>query len=62
MLDLLGQRPLYLLPVVYRMWASAGARLLNEWFHSWLPESSSCAGEGRSSVQAWFSIALDETT
>ena len=41
------------------MWASAGPRQLHEWFHSWLLESFSCAGEGRGSVQAWFSIALD---
>ena len=54
----MGQRPLCLLPVVYRKRASAGSRQLNEWFHSWLPESFFSAGEGRSSLQAWVSYCV----
>ena len=35
----LGQRPLGVLPVVYRVWASARMVQLEDWFHSWVPES-----------------------
>ena len=35
----LGQRPLSVLPVVYRIWASARMEQLNDWCHSWLPDS-----------------------
>ena len=31
----LGQRPLCVLPVVYRIWASAGMSHLEDWFRSW---------------------------
>ena len=55
----LGQRPLCVLPVVYRVWASARMVHLRPWFQSWVPSSVYSAGGGRSSVDAWFSSALD---
>ena len=47
-----GQRPLCVLPVVYRIWASVRLK-------SWLPSSVFRAGGGRGSGEAWFSTALD---
>ena len=35
----LGQRPLSVLPIVYRIWASAGRGQLEGWFGSWVPDS-----------------------
>ena len=35
---LLGQRPLSVLPVVYRLWASLRLGHLREWVEGWLPE------------------------
>ena len=32
---------------------------LESWFRSWVPDSVFSAGSGRSSVDAWFSTALD---
>ena len=55
----LGQRPLCVLPVVYRIWASARMIQLEPWFKSWVPDSVFSAGGGRSSVDAWFTTALD---
>ena len=55
----LGQRPLTVLPVVYRVWASARMIQLEPWFRSWVPSCVFSAGGGRSSVQAWFTTALD---
>ena len=55
----LGQRPLSVLPVVYRIWASARMVQLEPWFRSWVPSCVFSAGGGRSSVQAWFTTALD---
>ena len=55
----LGQRPLCVLPVVYRVWASARMMQLEPWFKSWVPSSVYSAGGGRGSVDAWFSSALD---
>ena len=55
----LGQRPLTVLPVVYRIWASAGMLQLEPWFRGWVPSCVLSAGGGRSSVQAWFTTALD---
>ena len=46
----LGQRPLSVLPVVDRIWASA---------RSWVPDSFFSAGGGRGSVEAWCTTALD---
>ena len=53
------QRPLSVLPVVYRIWASARMVQLEGWFQSWVLGLVFCAGGGRSSVEAWFSIAQD---
>ena len=49
----LGQRPLCVLPVVYRIWASARMVQQEGWFRSWVPDLVFCAGGGRSSVVAW---------
>ena len=48
-----------MLPVVYRFWASARMSQLEGWFQSWVPESVFSAGGGRSSVEAWYTSALD---
>ena len=55
----LGQRPLSVLPVVYRIWASSRMVQLEGWFKSWVPDSVFSAGGGRSSVEAWYTSALD---
>ena len=55
----LGQRPLSVLPVVCRIWASDRMKQLEDWFKSWVPSSVYCAGNGRSSVEAWYTSALD---
>ena len=59
MLLLWGQRPLNVLPVVYRIWASARMVQLESWFKSWVPDSVYSAGSGRGSVEAWYTTALD---
>ena len=41
----LGQRPLSVLPIVYRIWASARMGQLEGWFRSWVPDSVFSAGE-----------------
>ena len=56
---LLGQRPLSVLPVVYRLWASLRLGHLREWVEVWLAKSVYSLGNGLSSVEAWFSTALD---
>ena len=48
-----------MLPVVYRIWASARMGQFEGWFQSWVPESVFSAGGGRSSVEAWYTSALD---
>ena len=55
----LGQRPLSVLPVVYRIWAAARMSQLEGWFKSWVPDSVFSAGGGRGSVEAWYTSALD---
>ena len=55
----LGQRPLSVLPVVHRIWASARMKQLEGWFQSWVSSSVKSAGNGRSSVEAWYTTALD---
>ena len=55
----LGQRPLSVLPVVYRIWAAARMGQLEGWFKSWVPDSVFSAGGGRGSVEAWFTSSLD---
>ena len=52
----LGQRPLSVLPIVYRICASAR---MGQLFQSWVPDSVFSAGGGRSSVEAWYATALD---
>ena len=42
----LGQRPLSVLPTVYRIWASARMVQLERWFLSWVPDSVFSAGGG----------------
>ena len=54
-----GQRPLCVLPLDYRIWASVRLRHLDGWLRSWLPLSVFSAGGGRGSVEAWCSTALD---
>ena len=55
----LGQRPLSVLPVVYRLWASLRLGHLKDWVLGWVPRSVYSLGNGLSSVEAWFSTALD---
>ena len=55
----LGQRPLGVLPIAYRIWASARMLQLEDWFQSWVHDSVFSAGSGRSSVEAWYTTALD---
>ena len=43
----LGQRPLSVLPIVYRIWASTRMGQLGDWFKSWVPDSVFSAGDGR---------------
>ena len=54
-----GQRPLSVLPVLYRLWASLRLGHLREWVEGWLPKSVLSLGNGLSSLEAWFSTALD---
>ena len=56
---LFGQRPLSVLLVVYRLWASLRLGHLREWVEGWLPTSVFSLGNWLSSVEAWFSTALD---
>ena len=42
----LGQRPLSVLPVVYRLWASLRLGHLREWVEGWLPKSVYSLGNG----------------
>ena len=55
----LGQRPLSVLPIVYRIWASACMGQLEGWFKSLVPDSVFGARGGRRSVEAWYTTALD---
>ena len=56
----LGQRPLSVLPFVYRIWASARMGQLDGWFKFWVPDSVvSAGGGGRWSVEAWYTSSLD---
>ena len=55
----LGQRPLCLLPVMYRLWASVRLGHIQEWFFSWVPNTVFSAGKGVSSVDAWYATTLD---
>ena len=44
---------------MYRLWASLRLGHLREWVEGWLPNSVFSLGNGLSSVEAWFSTALD---
>ena len=55
----LRQKPLTVLPIVYRVWASVRMSQLEDWFQSWVPQSVFTAGGGRSSDEAWYTSALD---
>ena len=55
----LGQRSLSVLPVVYRLWASLRLGHLREWVEEWFLRSVFSLGNCLSSVEAWFSTALD---
>ena len=55
----LGQRPLSVLPIFFRIFASARMGQLDGWFKSWVPDSVFSAGSGRGSVEAWYTSALD---
>ena len=55
----LGQRPLSVLPIVYRIWASARVGRLGGWFKSWVPDSVFSAGRGRESMEVWCTSSLD---
>ena len=55
----IGQRPLCVLPVVHRLWASVRLAHLKEWFSSWVPDSVLSAGKGVSSVDAWYATSID---
>ena len=47
-----GQRPLSVLPIVYRLWASLRLGHLRGWVEGWLPKSVFSLGNGLSSVEA----------
>ena len=55
----LGQRPLSVLPVIYRVWAPARMSQLEGWYRSWVPDSVFSAGGGRGSVETLYTSALD---
>ena len=55
----LGQRPLSVLPIVYRIWASARMCQLDGWFKSWVPDAVFSTGGGRGSVEAWYTYCFD---
>ena len=55
----LGERPLCVLTIVYRVCASTRMSQLDEWFGSWVPDSVFSAEGGRGSVEAWYTSALD---
>ena len=46
-------------PIVYRIWAAARMVQVEDWFKSWVPDSVFSAGGGRSSVEAWYTTAVD---
>ena len=55
----LGQRPLSVFPVVFRLWASLRLGHLKDWVQGWVLQSVFTLVNGVSSVDAWFSTALD---
>ena len=55
----LGQRPLCVLLVENRLWASVRLGHIQAWFHSWVPDTVFSAGNRVSSVDAWYATTLD---
>ena len=55
----IGQCPLCVLPVVYRLWAPDRLRRSEAWVKSGVSASVYSAGGGRGSVEAWYSAAHD---
>ena len=55
----LGQRPLSVLSCGLSVWASARMLQLEPWFRSWVPSCVFSAGGGPSSVEAWYTTAID---
>ena len=55
----LGQRPPSVVPIACRIWASVTMLQQEDWFRSWAPDSVFSAGGGSSSVEAWYTAALD---
>ena len=55
----LGQRPLYVLAFICRLWVSLTLTHLKGWVEGWVRQSAFSLGNGASSVEAWFSTALD---
>ena len=54
-----GQRPLRVVPVVCRLWASHRLTHSKEWADGCVPQSAFCLENGVSSGEAWFCAALD---
>ena len=54
-----GQETLSVLRVICWLWASLRLGHLRDWVQGWLPKSVFSPGNRLSSVEAWFSIALD---
>ena len=52
-------KDLSVLPIVYRIWASAEMGQLDGWFKSWVPDCVFGAECGRGSVEAWYTSSLD---
>ena len=48
-----------MLPLIHRLWASLRLGHLKDWVQGWVPQSVFSLGNGLSSVEAWFSTALD---
>ena len=57
--SLLGQGPLRVLPVVYCFWTSVPLSHIQDWFCSWVPDSTFGACTGGSSVDASYSTTND---
>ena len=54
----LGQRPLGVLPVAHRIWASARMVQLDDWFQSWVLDSVFSAGDGRGLGCVWWATEI----
>ena len=56
---MIPQRPLSVLPIVYRIWASARMGQLDGWFKSWVPDSVFSAGGGYLDIEEVLAGAAD---